>query len=138
MIFALSHLFSELNWLAVVLATVVTYGLGALWYGLLFGKVWMQQVGKDPDALGNPTQAMVGTFILNFITVVLLGLVVAGFDIQYWPNGLLLGLGLGVGLYACNLCSDYLYEDRPMKLFFIQSGYRVLSATIITTILAAW
>jgi len=138
MLFALSHHFSQLNWLAVLVATVITSGLGALWYGPLFGKAWMRLVEKDPESLGSSTLPMVGSIVLNLITAVILGVAVEALDIQHWPNGLALGLGLGFGLYACNLFSDFLWDGRPMKLCGIQSGYRVLSATIIATILTAW
>ena len=30
------------SWLAVILATVVFFALGSVWYGPLFGEVWME------------------------------------------------------------------------------------------------
>jgi hypothetical protein len=30
----------EINWLAVVVAAAVTFVLGGVWYGPLFGRVW--------------------------------------------------------------------------------------------------
>lgn len=31
-----------LNWIAIGLATLLTWALGALWYGPIFGKLWMR------------------------------------------------------------------------------------------------
>ena len=33
------------SWLAVILATFVYFGLGAIWYGPLFGEAWMDGTG---------------------------------------------------------------------------------------------
>ena len=132
------HLLSEMNWLAIVVATVITFILGAIWYGPLFGKAWMKATGVTEETAGNPAKSMIGTFFLNLGTTIIIGMAVERFDIMYWPNGVTLGLGLGLGLYAFNLCSDYLFENRPMKLVLILSGYRVLSAGIIGGILSAW
>ena len=37
----------ELNWLAIIIATVVQFALGAIWYGPIFGKLWGQIHGFD-------------------------------------------------------------------------------------------
>lgn len=43
-----TSIFTNLNWLAIALATVAYFMLGALWYsGLLFGKKWAALVGID-------------------------------------------------------------------------------------------
>ena len=40
----------HINILAVIVAGIVTFGIGALWYSpLLFGKHWMQFNGVTPD-----------------------------------------------------------------------------------------
>jgi Protein of unknown function (DUF1761) len=40
----------DINWLAVLVAAVVTFVLGGIWYGPMFGKVWRAAEGRpDPD-----------------------------------------------------------------------------------------
>ena len=34
-----------MNWLAVVVATVAFFVVGAIWYTALFGKIWQREVG---------------------------------------------------------------------------------------------
>lgn len=31
-----------LNWLAIIISTVVTFAIGAVWHGPIFGKLWMK------------------------------------------------------------------------------------------------
>ncbi len=134
----LTYLISEVNWLAIIVVSVVTFFLGWLWYGPIFGKAWMNATGLSEDKMGNAAKPMVFTFILGLGTAIVISLAVEGFDIVYWPNGLLLGFGLGLALYAFNVCSDYLWESRPMKLLFINAGFRVLSATFMGAVLSCW
>ena len=38
--------FGKLNYLAVLIAIVVTMGIGFVWFGPLFGTQWMEEIGK--------------------------------------------------------------------------------------------
>jgi len=60
---------SAINWLAVVAASLVGFGIGFVWYGPLFGKKWMASVGMtEEDAQnGNMGKIFGVTFILQFI-----------------------------------------------------------------------
>jgi hypothetical protein len=41
---------NEINYLAVIVAAVVAFGLGALWYAPpVLGKRWMQLTGRTPE-----------------------------------------------------------------------------------------
>jgi hypothetical protein len=42
----------DVNWLAVLVAAVVTFVLGGVWYGPLFGKVWRAAEGQAEPAPG--------------------------------------------------------------------------------------
>ena len=37
----------NVNWLAIVAGMVANMVVGALWYGPLFGKRWMKELGDD-------------------------------------------------------------------------------------------
>ena len=44
---------SQLNWLAILVATVAAFALGGVWYGPVFGKAWQRLVGiSDEDITG--------------------------------------------------------------------------------------
>ncbi len=40
-------MFAGINWLAVLVAGGVFFGLGALWYSVLFGRKWAQLLSID-------------------------------------------------------------------------------------------
>ena len=73
--------FSEPNWLAVVIAAVVSIVLGFLWYGPLFGKTWMRMTGhtkKDMEMAKK--KGMTASYILmligTLISVCVLGVLI--------------------------------------------------------------
>jgi len=39
------------NWLAVILATLAFFMLGAIWYGPLFGEIWMVGTGLTEEMI---------------------------------------------------------------------------------------
>ena len=39
--------FAQVNWIAIVIVAVFNMILGTLWYGPLFGKLWMRIIGVD-------------------------------------------------------------------------------------------
>src|SRR6185312_5397064 len=69
--------FTGMNYVGVVVATILGFGVGALWY-MLFGKPWMAALGKteaEIRANNAPTPyipAVVGNFILAIILAAVL------------------------------------------------------------------
>jgi biotin transporter BioY len=129
--------FSEINWIALIVATVAAYGLGALWYGPVFGKVWQKQVGlTEEDIKGaNMAQIFGSTLVLTFI----MGLGIALFgDLKDWMSGLQSGLLFGVFFVATSAGINYLYQQKSLKLWLIDAGYQVIFLGIFGAILGAW
>lgn len=44
----------DVNYLAVVLATVIMMALGFLWYGPLFEQQWLAAIGRADDQIEQP------------------------------------------------------------------------------------
>ena len=65
-----------MNWLAVVVATLAFFAVGAIWYTALFGKVWQREVGLSDEQLtgGRNMMLIMGTcFVLEFIVCLTVG-----------------------------------------------------------------
>ena len=54
------------------------------------------------------------------------------------PEGLLLGLIVGIGFVATSHASHYSFQGRPLKLYLINTGYPVLMLAIAGSILGVW
>ena len=58
-----------INWFAVIAATLVGFVAGSLWYGPIFGKVWMKESGitKEKAEEGNMAKMLGLSFVFQFI-----------------------------------------------------------------------
>ena len=135
----LSHTLTDINWIAVVVATVAAFALGGLWYSkALFGDIWMQEVGLTEEAVNNANMPMTfgGTFVLQLIATIALAAFL-GAD-SPWLTGLETGITDGLVWVATAYGVTYLFEQRPLRLFLINAGYYVVLYAIVGTVLGAW
>ena len=130
--------FSTISWLGVVVATVSTFLIGAIWYGPVFGKAWMAEMGYTEEELKNANMAKIyGTaFILEFIMATLLAYTLSG-------HGEPLEMGvavyhaiiIGLGFIGFSKGVNYLFNRHSLKLWFIDSFYFVVTFTVMAIIL---
>ena len=126
-----------LNWLAIVLATASAFVLGGIWYGPIFGKQWMAEFGFNEEEIAkrHPAKIFGAAILLTFIAAVFLALII-GHDSNY-HYGALWGFMIGFGPVAMFIGVHYVFEQRSLKLFFINMLYPALSLVIMGAIIGA-
>ena len=129
---------SGLNWLAVIVATAVGFIIGAIWYGPLFGDAWLSAIGKTADQIQPSPAPFVISFFTALITAIVLAMLINALDVSTLGGGVVLGLLAGVGFIATAMASDAAFGDTGLRLWLIQSGYRVLYSVVMGAILAVW
>jgi hypothetical protein len=139
-----SSIFSDINWLAVLVACVAYYILGAIWYSFLFKNKWIAYQNIDvnsPDAKSHKGVAgvMVTAFVLFFIVTLGLALLIGRIDpMGGVMSGVKIGLLTGICFSAMILSITYLYTMKPMGLHFIDGAFHVVGQVIAAVILCAW
>ena len=130
--------FGDVNWLAVLVAAAVGFGLGAVWYAQpVFGRAWMRLTGiSQDDPGGNIAVIMTLSFVTTLVAVAALALFV-GADAGL-GTGALAGLVAGVGFAATAIVINALYESRPPALMAINAGYQVVVFVVAGSILGVW
>ena len=135
---------SAINWLAVVAATLVGFGIGFVWYGPLFGKKWMALVGMtEEDAQnGNMGKIFGVTFVLQFIMAFCLAMFFYGDPTAAEQvtagTGAFYGFLTGFGWVATAIGVNALYEQKPWSYMFINGGFWIVVFTLMGLILGAW
>ena len=133
---------SHVNWLAVIVATIAYFLLGALWYSVLFGKKWAQLVKIDtgnPDMKKGMGGMMISTFVLTLLICFGLEVLVIKFNfVQEVAYGIKLGLLTGLAFATTAVSIHYIYENKPTNLYLINNGYHVLGHVIAASILVLW
>ncbi|MDN4479241.1 DUF1761 domain-containing protein [Demequina lignilytica] len=88
-----------INWIAVLVAFVVSFALGWWWYSPAgFWNLWRDKAGVTDDLMkdANMGAAFGGTVVFNVLGVILLALLMAGLGIDTWSGGLVLGALVGL------------------------------------------
>ena len=131
----------EINWLAVVVGTVGYMVLGALWYGPLFGSVWMRSMGYDgpEDVEGEDSWTNYAlTSFGSLVAAVALAVLVDWVGATTWQMGLGVGLAAGLGFVATAGLQAVPFEDRSWATYALSVGYNVVALAGIGVLLALW
>ena len=126
----------SINWLAIIIAAVSAFIVGALWYGPLFGKTWQKLVGlSDKDVQKGVAKTFGTAFVLTFIMSIVLAFFIGDNDLSF---GLFAGLAAGIGWVATAIGVNYLFEHKPLKLYLINAGYNIVIFALMGAIIGAF
>jgi len=126
------------NYGAVFGAAVVSFAIGWLWYGPLFGKKWMALRKVDTTTMTGemPYKLMAGEFVLTLVTAYVLAHFAVLFGATTAPGALELAFWVWVGFYATTLAGAVLWEKMPMELYAITAGRWLVSLLAMALVLA--
>jgi hypothetical protein len=121
----------QIPWIAVLVATVAGFALGAVWYGPLFGKSWMRAVGLTQDRMAgfNPARTYGTTFAWALLSAIVLGAELGPGAGAQW--GLTCGLAVGAFFVLPSLATNYLFEGKPFVVTAINGGYHVVRFAVM-------
>ena len=137
------------NYLAVLVSAVVFMVLGFLWYGPLFGKEWSKLMGwgeMTPEKMAEMQKAARPAYAISFVGALIMCFVLSHaliFASTYLNEsgvaaGLMTGFWNWLGFIAPATIGTVLWDKKPWKLWFINSGYYLVGLLIAGVILALW
>jgi hypothetical protein len=130
----------NLNWLAVIVSAIVSMAVGAVWYGPLFGKRWMKEVGFTQEDIESGQTwplyliAMLNSLCMTFV----LANAIAWAGVTGIGGGLLLGALMWIGFTGLTFAVNHAFEGRTIVHWAINSGMYLTSLMIAGVILAVW
>lgn len=137
-----------INYLAILVATIASFFIGFVWYTLLFGKAWANEMGIVVDRKPLPSEMIKG-LLLNLIGCFLLSYVFAhnnaawsfvpGMDVM--PIGGQIAnaaIFTWLGFFVPQDLNKVAWERKSWKLFSIDSGYHLLLLFVAAAILMLW
>ncbi len=133
--------YASINYIAVVVAGVAYWALGALWYSpILFGNAWMKMIGKTKEQLTADFSPF--NFGWAFITAVVSAYGIA--RVMIWSgagsilDAILIALVAGVCFVLAPFIVNDVFEGRKRGLTLINSLYHMIGLIIASIILGAW
>lgn len=133
----------KINYPAVLVAAVIHFMLGGIWYGVLFGNQFIHLIGWSPEKLeqvGN--QSHLKEYLFAFLSSLVLVYVLAHF-VQYTrarnvAQGMQTALWLWLGFVASTQISTVIFEERRMGLYLLNVGYQLVACLLAGALLAIW
>lgn len=136
-------LLGDLNWLAVLVAALVYFALGGLWFvPRVFGNIWMRSIGWEPTEEDQPSPAIyLGPLITCLIASIAVAMLAEAAGVDGFGDGLVLGLVTGIGVAGAALLVTGVFDPKkpkPMTWFAVMAGYHLVGLTIAAVIVSVW
>lgn len=131
----------DLNLLAIVVAALVSFLLGGLWYSpALFGKVWMKEAGYDEAQQGHPGKVFGFAFLFSLVAAWAMARVCTDwfgpdFGLHQAMHVALMG---GLGFVAMCFGVNYQFAQNSFKLLLVDAGYHLGQFMLFAVVLGLW
>ncbi len=133
----------NINYWAVLVCAVASMAVGFLWYGPLFGKMWISMMKFDQKKMKEAMKKGMGkTYALAFLSALVSAFILAHF-VRYAGastamNGVLLGIMVWLGFFATTMLGMVFWEGRPFRLYLLNVSHYLVILVINSVILTVW
>ena len=140
-------IFSELNFVGVLIAFIVSFVSGAIWFGpKTFYPVWMKAKGNASGQLtgeqNKPALLFGGTIVGILIQTLTLGVIINSLQANNPEfsvvDGSLVGLALGVGIGMFASLSHRVFGGESLKVWIIETANDAINLTIAGAIITSF
>jgi hypothetical protein len=131
-----------INFSAVVGGAIFLFIMGMLWYGPIFGKVWMKIMGVENMSKEEIAKAQ-KEMMPMYITQVLLGFVtsyVLYIFVKMSGLGIMMGFWVWLG-FAMPMAAGAMWDTKKgmaMKKFLIVAGYQLVTLLVLGWAFTMW
>lgn len=127
------------NYLAVIVAAIAAWLIGAAWYGIL-SKTWMRAARIDPAAM----KMSITPFVVSFVCELVMGFVLAGaighlgLGQVTLTNGLISAVILWAGFVATTIAVNQRYQGFGWDLTIIDASHWLGVLLVMGAIIGWW
>jgi len=132
-----------MNFLAVLVAAIVIFLIGGLWYQALFGKLWVSLHGFSDEEIKRMQERYPPAVFFPVILAAYLvlcyaaALLVGALDLDSVVGGVIFGVVLWLIVAAIGVTA-HITSNRHIGLFVIDTAYQLVIFIVAGAILAAW
>ena len=135
-------LLGDVDWLAVILAALAYFVIGAIWYAPpVMGKTWMAAGGmadmRDGEGPGPAIYAV--PLIGSLLSAIALGMIALATGTDTVGEGIVLGLVVGIGFAISISLVTATFEStkpRPFTWGAVNAGYHFVGNVVAAVIIA--
>ena len=113
--------------LSIIVGSIVMFAIGAVWFTVLFGKIWSKLMNFTPEQNEMSKKAgmaskMVVMFVLNVIATWVLYYILSQVIVFSYGEFFVVMLIVWLGFTLPSLVNTYLWEGKSLKLVAINAG----------------
>jgi hypothetical protein len=129
--------FESVNYLAVIVAAIAGFGVGAIWYTLLFSKAWIAAVGISEEQMkqGGSPVPFIFSGIAYLVIATFLSALMSPATIA---SGALAGFLAWLGFVLTTTAVNYAFPGRKYELTLIDTGHWLAAMIVMGAILGAF
>lgn len=136
-------LLGDLDWLAVIVAALAYFVVGAAWYApAVFGNVWARAGGFELPQGQRPNPIVFLTPLLaSILAAIALGMIAEATDTDTFGEGVVLGLVTGIGFaLGISFVTAQFETTKPNRMVWgaVNGGYHFVGTLIAAVVIAAW
>ncbi len=129
----------QTNYLAIIVSAIVYFVIGAIWYSVLFGKLWMANVGRTKEQLMSGSKIVyLYTLVAELVICFVLAFIIWILGTPNCMSAIKVGLFFSLGFTTTIIAINNWYGQRSVKLTFIDAGYHVIGIIFASIILTVW
>lgn len=128
---------AHLNWISVLVAFVVYFILGALWFTLFFSKPYKISLGRENEVLPNKPIFIVGPALCSLVITLATAVLMSALHIETIDAAIEFALIVGVGYLVANTVNIVINPNIPKPILYgiISGAYHLLGILIVCVIL---
>ena len=133
--------FNGLNYLAIIVAWIISVVLGSFWYSPAgFGKVWSKLSGVDmmKTPKNESTRAIIVVIFSSLLQAFILALMLNSIDVSNIGEGVIASIVLWFGFNALTTIGNTLYQRQSWKFWWLNTSFFLVVMIINGIILSAW
>jgi hypothetical protein len=135
----------DVNVLLVVGLGVAAMAIGAIWYGPLFGGLWMKVVDMtdlDLEAREKMQKAAGPLYLVQFALVIFQLVILSWLIAEREISGIGTAMLLWLGFVMPTIAGSAMWNAKPGKIrltmFLLQSGYQLVCFLLFGFVLGQW
>ena len=130
--------FWPVNWVAVLIVVVFSMVLGMIWYGPIFGKLWLKLIGKTADEVSGGAGMYVGSALLALVAAYVFAVIVISIGIDTVGGGILAALVVWIGVGASTGLNASLFNETKMGVWLLNASYELIIFVGAGVLYTAW
>ncbi len=131
--------FPTVNWLAILISSVVSMVIGFVYYGPVFQRQYLEAAGFSMEEAQAISPSYYGlTFLFTLVEAFFLAVLLKSMGSSGVGGGLVGGFMVWLGFVATVTGANALFDKTSLRLWSLQNGHNLLVLLVMGVILAAW